>query len=304
MNDLDLESLVIDSPTETEAAEHQRILKDLADFDWKMFDSVMKADAIPAKTEVVQPVNGTRLPILMYFSHNHKLLPAGRVYAVFMHLGKPSNSDKQPRYKGSVFVIPPTIDPPSANMEPDALYHWALDVNNCPISLRFRSISFAITQLIGLQNSPYRKKFDSLHRYKHAKKTWKIAKTNKLLETILKNVIECPIFDPVKVEHNRPYERRRRVGGASSSGKKDSVLGKRSCPKCDEVSHVKRLSTGNDVDPHNLSTMQVNALDSSEIHVLLEKLVDRKWGAFESKISSMLRECVQNVLRQQINPTV
>lgn len=146
-----------------------------------------------------------QLPVAIYYDNKYSTGPDTKIYAVLMKLGPPSNVAKQPRYSSSsVFVTEGKI-PPSQN-----LYEWAMDEKNCPIHLRFRSISFPVTHLIT----------SVAQRPKRVYRSWralcKLVSDNSKVSDHLDNITENEKYDAARTTHaSIRYHTSRRPGNAT-----------------------------------------------------------------------------------------
>jgi len=254
---------------------------------------------VPLDKDVIQ------LPQLIYFSHVHSKIPLQRIYGILMSVGKPGKSSKQPRYKGSVFVLPPedltaeTVTKLS-QLTPALLFHWALD--NVPVAWRFPSISYAITHLTLNEQSLYRKPFTKPKRYKLARKKWRVYFSNVTLASILTKTKEHPLFDTDGIPHFQLFKSRRTVAGTPCAGEGhgevDLGLGKRS----EKTTCKRRRGHGTEREDQGGIRKEAKVVEcqQSQVHVVPEKPFIGERSTLESQLYATLRGYVQQILQESV----
>jgi len=246
----------------------------------------------------------TQLPQLMYFSHQHSKIPLQRIYGILMSVGTPGKSAKQPRYKGSVFVLPPEelqleLVTKLSKLTPDLLFHWAID--HVPVAWRFPSISYAITHLTLNEQSLYRKPFTKPKRYKLARKKWRIFSTNVTLASILASAREHPLFDGERIPHFQLFKSRRAVGGTTPASQGDGQVARSTRKRTACQVQTKRKLEGDQRDDQGMLQQQETVQSKqAQVHVISQKSADRERGAAESLLYTTLRSCVQQILQESL----
>ena len=248
-------------------------------------------------------VDGIHLPQLLYFSHVHSKIPLQRVYGILMSVGNPGKSVKQPRYKGSVFVLPPEnlvleVVNSLATMKPDDLFRYAID--NVPVEWRFPSISYVITHLTLNEKSPYRKPFTKPKRYKLARKKWRIFSTNVALASILTNAREHPDFDGERIPHFQLFKSRRAMGRATPPGQSNDQVGGTTRKRAEKREGYDRCHRNEGKDQGMLQQQEALESQQGQVHVLPQKPIDRERGSIESRLYATFRSCVQQILQESL----
>lgn len=255
--------------------------------------------------EVEQDKHVIQLPQLIYFSHVHSKIPLQRIYGILMSVGKPGKSSKQPRYKGSVFVLPPedltaeTVTKLS-QFPPDLLFHWALD--NVPVAWRFPSISYAITHLTLNEQSLYRKPFTKPKRYKLARKKWRVYFSNVTLASILTKTKEHPLFDADRIPHFQLFKSRRAVAGTPCAGEGNGEVDLGSSKRTEKTTCKRRRGQGTEREDQGGIRKEAKAVEcqQNQIHVLPQKSFVGERSTLESQLYATLRGYVQQILQESV----
>jgi len=272
-------------------------------------DPVETAADPPVET-VAAPVV-MKLPFMIYFDHKHPDLPDKKVYAVMMRLGPSSGAKKQPRYvNSSIFILAPGIPPPA---ETEDLYEWALQERNCPVALRFRSISYSITYLTSLPQARFY--VPKLRQYRFWKSLWKVLRTNERLSTIIPKIVENEKYDAQRTQHaDILYHRSaKRVEGADRAATKmpkvdrrtgrSSRKAKKRRVRKPEVAAAVRIGDGRH-DQKSLCRTQSRTPDPDLLHVLPEDPVNPERGVVEQVVPVSLPGSCSGAVCGDVSPVL
>lgn len=294
----DLDDLFTDEEVKNFLAEEQKkeelVVKE---------EKVKPVDVIQVPQLIRPDKDVIQLPQLIYFSHVHSKIPLQRIYGILMSVGKPGKSSKQPRYKGSVFVLPPeeltaeTVTELS-QLTPALLFHWALD--NVPVAWRFPSISYAITHLTLNEQSLYRKPFTKPKRYKLARKKWRVFSTNVTLASILTRTNENPLFDADRIPHFQLFKSRRAVAGTPCAGESNGEVDIRPGKRVEKTTCKRHRSTEREDQGGVRKEGKVIQCQQSQVHVVPEKSFVGERSTLESQLYATLRGYVQQILQESL----
>lgn len=154
------------------------------------------------------------LPAIIYFEpkKGHNPFPTGKLWGVlmtFMYFG----SDKRPRTDGIVFVCGNQWQPPPDDLTYSQLFTWATNYDNCPSSLRFHSLAYALTVMCGTEQSPYRCRPSRSDGYFQGVKCWTVLEWEMTIEELLRcgvDFLESSDTLPASMVPEKPKKTRKK----------------------------------------------------------------------------------------------
>jgi hypothetical protein len=164
---------------------------------------------IMLKTPVTIP-----LPSIIYFKPTKpsKSLPTGKLWGILMTFTV-FGPTRRPRGDGVVFVPSDQKKTFSPTMlDYTGLYDWAMNEENCPISMRFHSLSHAIRVLCVQPGAPFPVACNRKDGHFQALKCWKELEWKKTMEDLIK--LDVKFYDlvpfPKACVPNVPQKKRRK----------------------------------------------------------------------------------------------
>jgi hypothetical protein len=149
----------------------------------------LSLDCLPWDEMINSPIT-VPLPCFIYFEPKTwpERLPNGKLWGVLMTFTN-FGFNHRPHSDGIVFVCADQTKDPPFTPHLSELWKWALNHDNCPPSMRFASLAYALKVLCSSPQSPFPLKStrkDSFSYYQGSK-TWKNAEWDMTLEELLRD---------------------------------------------------------------------------------------------------------------------
>lgn len=141
------------------------------------------------------------LPWLIYFPTNNVNLPHGKLWGILMELGVTMVNNRR-NITSSVFILADQHNSPHGATR-EWMINAAMDDKQCPVALRYDSLSYALRHLCGGEGAKYHTRSSRHNVYFLAGKSWRCDVTDKPLDYYLKG---NPVFiDAVPDLHSVPF---------------------------------------------------------------------------------------------------
>jgi hypothetical protein len=154
-------------------------------------DSVMASLACLPWAELMDTPLTISLPdIIVWKPKDGKNLPRGKLWGILMEFHV--SDTKRPKADGTVFVCGDQKSPPPNIFSMEGLWNWAMDTKNCPATMRFYSLRYALKVLCSETTAPYPVAPTRKDGYFTAMSCWAVAEWGLTIDKLLR--MKIPFF--------------------------------------------------------------------------------------------------------------